>query len=826
MPASIQKNCLLLWALILCSLQLNAQSNRLSGTIIDAETKEPIPYASVYLKKSGYGSITDSAGNFHFLIPENTADTLNVSYIGYELFNLPIHLPLTENNLSIQLKRQGLKNEVVIKAKTISRGLYLWRKIMSKKDFYNRYKLDNFGYEAYNKLEIDLKNFNVDKTKKFFLLKPYSFIFDNIDSTSEEAPFLPAYLLETISDYAYQRNPKKFFEQIKASNTKGFKNESISKFIGVTDQNVNISSNFINVMDKDFISPFNDNADKFYNFWVPDTQVVNGKKIFHFVFKPKHPGINAFEGDAWVTSQTFQIKKISLFLGKDANVNFVDRLSIIQEFIPLKDSIYFLSKDKFMADFKIMGKKNIAIIGRKNTSYKNIYTNSDSISQRLAAQSDQQIITVNKDATDLSDATWGNIRHDSLSVNEKNIYATTDKLLQDPRFQQLQRRIRFLATGYSNVGNLEIGPWYNWISSNAWEGPRVRFDLGTNKGFNKNIYLHSYLAYGTTDKKLKGLAEAYWILNRAPHRLRLHASFLKDIDNGISHLGEVSQDNIFTIAIRKPNTNNKFLELQDKRFEIYRELGKGFSGELFFVHQIYDPLLNLPFITSAKQEPLRNFEVAFKLRFAYIEKYFEGDFFRYSLGSQYPIVELMYSKGFPGVLKSNYSYDKLYFSVKDFIKISPLGSISYKAYAGKIYGTVPFTILENHPGNNIYYYSANSFNLMTRFEYLSDRYAGINIEHIIGSGIFKFIPLTRKLKWRQFWNVKSVWGNLGEANNELNNDKNQFKTLRNKPYDEVGTGIDNILKVIRLDFIWKLSPADNSINASNFGIFGSFHFQF
>lgn len=826
MPASIQKNCLLLWALILCSLQLNAQSNRLSGTIIDAETKEPIPYASVYLKKSGYGSITDSAGNFHFLIPENTADTLNVSYIGYELFNLPIHLPLTENNLSIQLKRQGLKNEVVIKAKTISRGLYLWRKIMSKKDFYNRYKLDNFGYEAYNKLEIDLKNFNVDKTKKFFLLKPYSFIFDNIDSTSEEAPFLPAYLLETISDYAYQRNPKKFFEQIKASNTKGFKNESISKFIGVTDQNVNISSNFINVMDKDFISPFNDNADKFYNFWVPDTQVVNGKKIFHFVFKPKHPGINAFEGDAWVTSQTFQIKKISLFLGKDANVNFVDRLSIIQEFIPLKDSIYFLSKDKFMADFKIMGKKNIAIIGRKNTSYKNIYTNSDSISQRLAAQSDQQIITVNKDATDLSDATWGNIRHDSLSVNEKNIYATTDKLLQDPRFQQLQRRIRFLATGYSNVGNLEIGPWYNWISSNAWEGPRVRFDLGTNKGFNKNIYLHSYLAYGTTDKKLKGLAEAYWILNRAPHRLRLHASFLKDIDNGISHLGEVSQDNIFTIAIRKPNTNNKFLELQDKRFEIYRELGKGFSGELFFVHQIYDPLLNLPFITSAKQEPLRNFEVAFKLRFAYIEKYFEGDFFRYSLGSQYPIVELMYSKGFPGVLKSNYSYDKLYFSVKDFIKISPLGSISYKAYAGKIYGTVPFTILENHPGNNIYYYSANSFNLMTRFEYLSDRYAGINIEHIIGSGIFKFIPLTRKLKWRQFWNVKSVWGNLGEANNELNNDKNQFKTLRNKPYVEVGTGIDNILKVIRLDFIWKLSPADNSINASNFGIFGSFHFQF
>ena len=89
---------------------------------------------------------------------------------------------------------------------------------MSKKKQYNRYDLTNFSYEAYNKLEIDIKNFNADKAKKeFSYLKSFGFVFDNIDSTSEAAPFLPAYLTESLSDYAYQNNPKKFYENIKAS---------------------------------------------------------------------------------------------------------------------------------------------------------------------------------------------------------------------------------------------------------------------------------------------------------------------------------------------------------------------------------------------------------------------------------------------------------------------------------------------------------------------------------------------------------------------------------------------------------------------------------
>jgi hypothetical protein len=334
--------------------------------------------------------------------------------------------------------------------------------------------------------------------------------------------------------------------------------------------------------------------------------------------------------------------------------------------------------------------------------------------------------------------------------------------------------------------------------------------------------------------------EAYWLIKRDPKWLRLHAAYTDDIDNGISQVGEISQDNLFSIAIRKKGIPQKFLRVKDARFEVLKDFDKGISAELFIVHKQYTPLRNLPadyyFPIKGDAIPLTNFEIALKIRFAYLEKYFESDYFRTSLGTSFPIIELMISKGIKGVLQSSYDYTKLSGSVKDRIKISPYGSFSYKVYGGFINKTLPFAYLENHPGNDLHYYNGNSFNLMNRFEYLSDKYAGINLEHNFGSGLFRFIPITRKLKLRQFWTAKALWGSLSTENQNLNNvpsivynhPERVFKTLNGKTYLEVGTGIDNILKVFRLDFVWRVSP-DNQVQAfksSNFGIFGSFQLQF
>ncbi|HSN62170.1 MAG TPA: DUF5686 family protein, partial [Ferruginibacter sp.] len=265
--------------LIIIPTVATAQSVTITGIIRDAHTQEPINFASVYLQESGIGKTTDSIGFFSIKLNHLTADTLIVSYVGYQVFKLQVS-PLTDTGiLDIPLIRGGENTAVVVKA-SVNKGLFLWRKVMSKKQQYNRYNLPNFGYEAYNKLEIDIKNFNAGRVKNNILLKPFSFIINPLAAIAETEGFLPAYLIESVSDYSYQRNPKKYYENIKASNTRGFINESMGRMMGVMQQNVNVYSNFINVMDKNFISPFHDNADNYYSFAVPDTQLLNGQKIF------------------------------------------------------------------------------------------------------------------------------------------------------------------------------------------------------------------------------------------------------------------------------------------------------------------------------------------------------------------------------------------------------------------------------------------------------------------------------------------------------------------------------------------------------------------
>jgi len=162
------------------------------------------------------------------------------------------------------------------------------------------------------------------------------------------------------------------------------------------------------------------------------------------------------------------------------------------------------------------------------------------------------------------------------------------------------------------------------------------------------------------------------------------------------------------------------------------------------------------------------------------------------------------------------------------VKIPPAGSFYYNVYAGKINGTLPYMLLSIAPGNEIYYYNKYAFNLMNRFEYLSDQYAGATIEHNLGRGLFRYLPFNKKLKFRQFWNAKALWGALSKENIALNMyPGTSFENLRGKTYLELGTGVDNIFHFFRIDFVWRVLPRPFPIEQyRRFGIFGSFRFSF
>lgn len=813
---------------ILISFSSLSQVRVLNGRITDKQNEEAIPFASIIHLKTSSGTYSDSAGIFAIrLLKIQTGDTLAITCTGYRPYYIVLDKLTDSLYVKIKLEQASFMEGASVKVK-VNKGLLVWKKIVQHKDKNNPFRFNNFSYELYNKLEIDLKNLNLKRVGTFKPFKPVTdLINQNIDS-SEGNKYLPAYLTEVISDYYFQKNPKQRREIIKAANTNGVKNESFLKFLGGTDQVVNVYNNFIPVLDKQFVSPASDNGDYYYNYRVIDTQIVSSQRYFHLVFTPRRKGGDMFEGDCWVHAGTYAVQKMNLRLSKEADLNFVESLSLIQEYKRFNDSTWFLHKDKFVINVSPAGKESIGFIGRKTTTYANIIINDSTVTAELDKnKKNEEIITLHT-ATEKTREYWEQERHEPLSKTESGIVRMIDTLTMAPAFQRFTKTITFIGTGYKDVGNYEIGPWMNWISSNGWEGLRVRFDLGTNKYFNRKIKLHSYLAYGFGDKKLKGMAEAFYLPKKDP-RMFLYASYTNDLDWGQSYYGEVSQDNVFSLAIRKNGIPVKNMKVEEKRFELFGEVLPWMSNKLTVLHKSYDPLRNLvpadSFSTGGTGRPFTDFEVSLRLRFAWLERFLENHFYRTSLGSSYPIGEINITKGFSGVFKSSYDYIKLSASISEYTKLPPFGSLSWRIYGGKTFGTLPYMLLDVAPGNELYYYNTYAFNMMNRWEFIHDKYGGINVEHNIGRGVFRFFP---KLKLRQLWTAKALWGSLSPENRNYNfKQGHSFQSLDDKTYLELGTGIDNIFKVFRIDFVWRVLPSTlPKTGDKTFGIFGSFRIVF
>ncbi|MFC4231793.1 DUF5686 family protein [Parasediminibacterium paludis] len=813
---------------LLGTAHLYAQKLVFIGVVKDKQSDEPIPFASVFFKLSGKGSLTDSTGTFTInaeqIVPN---DSLRISGVGYNLVTIPYSALKANTLFEIKLEVAHAGTEAVVKSK-YNRALWFWRQIIKHKPYHDRTTYNNYGYEIYNKLEVDIQNFKKESFEKNKLLKPLNFILDFVDSTSEDKPFLPAYITETLSDYYYQKNPHKARELIKATRTNGIENESLVKELGGMYQNVNVYSNTIPIFNRQFISPFNDNGDNYYNFKLLDTQYLSSKRLIHLRFTPKHKGEDTFEGDCWIHDASYAVQKITLRPQEDASLNFVTGMSLIQEFKLINDTAWFLYKDKFVADIAPISKNKVGLKGRKTTTYKNILVNDTSVVTALNKTKAIEKVELSQNHQQNSDSFWVNNRHEVLTQSEQSVYKLLDTLTNNPTYIGYRNTIQFVAKGTKDIGNIRIGPWFYWLSDNQYEGRRVRFDLATNKNFDKHWNLHGYLAYGFRDEKFKGKAEVKYQFNSQPWGY-INVSYRNDMDNGQTRYDQLATDNLFAAALRRGGIVQKFQRAEEKKIEYYQETNKGFGFGFSVTEKQIEPLANLPDAKFFTQPNAFNtFETSVRLRYAYAERTLESNFNRISLGSDFPIVDFTYTHAFNGVLSSGNQYDKLNLSVRDFLKVAPYGKIYYNLFAGKTFGTATYSFLDILPGNEARYFNRQAFNLMNRFEYIADSYAGFNVEHNVGSGLFRFTPLTRKLKWRQLWTARGVIGNLSQANQKLNFVGSfPFKNLNNKMYLELGTGIDNILQFFRVDFVWRvLSPSPSAETVDHFGVFGSFHFSF
>ncbi len=249
--------------------QVKAQKTKVSGRVYDASSSEPMPFVNIAFKNSKIGTITDING-LYSIETYYATDTLVASFVGYLPMKMKVKVDKVQViDMAMEPSSVELKEVVIRPTEEENPAHVILRKVIANKKINDREKLEAYQYETYNKVEFDLNNMSEDFIKKK-IFKPFEFIFDNIDSTDEK-PYLPIFMTESLSDYYYRQSPKAHKEYIKASKVSGIENESVSQFMGDMYQNVNIYDNFLTVFGKNFVSPIANFGLGYYKYYLTDS---------------------------------------------------------------------------------------------------------------------------------------------------------------------------------------------------------------------------------------------------------------------------------------------------------------------------------------------------------------------------------------------------------------------------------------------------------------------------------------------------------------------------------------------------------------------------
>ena len=337
---------------------LSAQQTIVVGKVFEAETNLPIPFANVYFKDSKIGTTTDDKGAYRIETYYPT-DSLLVTVLGYQRGAQRVKADRSQV-VDFEMKISGISLgpvTIVADKKAKDPAIEIMKKVIRNKKANNREKLEAYEYNVYNKIEFDMNNINERFTNQK-VMKPFDFVFENIDSTSEEKPFLPIFLTESFSRYYYRKSPKSSMEHIKATKVAGVKNESVSQFLGDMYQNTNVYENYVDAFGKSFMSPLSDFGGTSYKYYLLDSAVINRKKCFKIAFIPRRKGELVFEGEMWINDTTYALKEIQAKIIEGANINWINSFSVHHVYDQVENEIWMLTKENVVVDFNLSEKSH------------------------------------------------------------------------------------------------------------------------------------------------------------------------------------------------------------------------------------------------------------------------------------------------------------------------------------------------------------------------------------------------------------------------------------------------------------------------------------
>lgn len=820
-------------------------SAQIKGVVTDSLTNEPLMYITVQYEGKGVGTITNAEGEYQVETRKGW-DELMFSAIGY--ITKRVKLTPDTKVLNVQLAPADVMlSEVVVKPKKekYSRknnpAVDFMRKVIANKKALKLEENDYYQYQKYEKMKMSINDVTPEKMEKG-IYKKFSFFKDQVEvSPKTNKMILPISIKETASRTIYRKSPKSEKTIIEGMNSTGIEEffntgDMLGTILNDVFSDINIYDDDIRLLQRRFVSPIGRGAITFYKYYLMDTLMVDKQECVHLTFVPQNPQDFGFTGHLYVVKDsTYAVKRCTMNLPKRTGVNFVDNMDIVQEYEQLPDGNWVLTDDDMTVELVfVKGIQGLEV--QRTTKYTDYKF--DEIEPRLFRLKGNVIKEANMLAK--SDEYWAKVRQVPLTKKESNMDIFMNRIEQIPGFKYVIFGAKALIENFVETGSKEhpskvdIGPINTMITSNYVNGTRFRLSAMTTGNLHPHWSFSGYGAYGTKDKKWFYSGQAAYSFNKREYVLwefpkhYLAFKYTYDVMSPMDKYLMTDKDNMFVGW--KWTTVDQMSYIRDATLTYELETNSGFSVMAMARHRNDQPAGVLQYwknngkvagqwdATNTLVHDMTTTELGVTLRYAPGETFVNTKQRRVPVSLDAPVFTLSHTAGFKGVLGGEYNFNLTELSLRKRIWFGSWGKLDVTARAGAQWNTVPFPLL-NLPMANLSYITQNneSFNLIDNMEFLNDRYASLALSYDMNGKLFNRIPLIKRLKWRERFRIRGLWGTLTDKNNpyKSNNPDLFLFPMRNglptsyvmgkTPYVEASVGIYNIFKLIHIEYVRRLT---------------------
>ena len=836
---------LILLLLLFASAGASAQ---IRGVITDSLTHEPLMYITVQYEGKGVGGISNADGEYQVETRKGWNE-LTFSAIGYITKKVKFAPGTKVLNVALA-PADVMLSEVVVKPKKekYSRknnpAVEFMKKVIEHKKALKLEENDFYQYQKYEKMKMSINDVTPEKMEKG-IYKKFSFFKDQVEvSPKTNKMILPISIKETASKTIFRKNPKSEKTIIEGMNSTGIEEffntgDMLGTILTDVFSDINIYDDDIRLLQRRFVSPIGRGAISFYKYYLMDTLMVDRQECVHLTFVPQNPQDFGFTGHLYVVKDsTYAVKKCTMNLPKKTGVNFVENLDIVQQFEQLPDGNWVLTDDDMTVELHFV--KGIQGLEVQRTTKYSDYQFTE-IEPRLFRLKGNVIKEANMLAK--SDEYWAKVRQVPLTKKESTMDVFMNRIEQIPGFKYVIFGAKALIENFVETGSknhpskFDFGPINTMITSNYVNGTRFRLSGMTTGNLDPHWSLSGYGAYGTKDKKWFYSGQVAYSFNKREYVLwefpkhYIAFKYTYDVMSPMDKYLATDKDNLFVGW--KWTTVDQMSYMRDATLTYELETNTGFSVQAMARHRNDQPAGQLQYWKNNGETPgqwdekntqvhdITTTELGVTLRYAPGETFVNTKQRRVPVSLDAPTFTLSHTAGFKGVLGGEYNFNLTEASIRKRFWLGSWGKLDVTARAGAQWNTVPFPLL-NLPMANLSYITQNneSFNLINNMEFLNDRYASLNLSYDMNGKLFNRIPLIKKLKWREMFRIRGLWGTLTDKNNPYkSNNPDLFlfpmrdgvptsHVMGKTPYVEASVGIYNIFKLLHIEYVRRLTYTD------------------